>query len=88
MNSGQSVACSVYCGWPCGCMLEVQHGGRLLLLSPHSPLMSHAGLMIAHYTAAALGEFPLNYGQCLALYLHKGIYVKWQWKSQQNKDSM
>ena len=54
-------------------MLGVQHGGMLLLLSLHSLLMSHAGLMIAHYTAAALGEFPLNYGQCLALYLHKGI---------------
>lgn len=35
--------------------------------------MSHAGLMIAHYTAAALGEFPLSYGQCLAQYFHKGI---------------
>ena len=49
----------------CADLVHVVDGGRgeevwrvVTLLSLHLPLMSHAGLMIAHYTAASLGECP------------------------------
>lgn len=64
VNSGQLVAGSVYCGWLLGCMQGVGWGGvggagieACCYVTSPPLLMSLAGLMIAHYTAAALGEF-------------------------------